>query len=296
MNSESVQYTIVEIDETVNSNTNETSISKRQPVFTRYLYEVNDVKYMVLYSLIMKDKNQLLFWVYELYISGHQDVLLEFSYNMLNTVFTNSYTLYKHRLNKHIILFREETDGTILKKCLFGNIFINMMYAFHNLKKCETQKGRRLLYISLTPENIKEYVEDNVEGEDSFPVRKTLHYKCKYYILKGIVLKLSKLMGGSKDDIVDIYPSQLNDWLYYSSFSSIWKNRIAKYGGLVDNVNKKVVFDNEDNMEEFYDTYGYEPDECPNEEHICRGVIPNIVNYSYDIKEWEIILSILQNI
>ena len=292
MNSESVQYTIVEINETAT----EKSEPTRKPVFSRYLYELNDVKYMVLYSLIMKDKRQLLFWVYELYISGHQDVLLEFSHDMLNTVFANSYRQYKRRLDKHITLFREETDVS-LKRCLFGNIFVNMMYGIHNLKKCETPTFRRLLYISLTPENIREFVEDGMEGEENYPVWKTLQHKCKYYILKGIVLKLSRMMGGAKDEIVDIYPSQLNDWLYYSSFSPIWKNRIAKYGGKVNEENKKVMFDTDDNMEDFYDAYGYEPDECPNEEHICRGVIPNIVNYSYDISsEWEDILSVLQNI
>ena len=60
------------------------------------------------------------------------------------------------------------------------------------------------------------------------------------------------------------------DWLYYASFSPLWKNRIEEYDGIIDHKNHKVDFDDleiyeNDNtcFEEFYNHYNLEPDEQP---------------------------------
>jgi hypothetical protein len=53
-------------------------------------------------------------------------------------------------------------------------------------------------------------------------------------------------------------------WEYYASFSPIWAQRITQFKGKIDHINKKVVFIEEpddDLMQEFYELYGYEPDE-----------------------------------
>ena len=62
-----------------------------------------------------------------------------------------------------------------------------------------------------------------------------------------------------------------DDWLYYASFSPLWKNRIEEYDGIIDHKNHKVDFDDteiyiNDNtrFEEFYNHYNLEPDEQPN--------------------------------
>jgi hypothetical protein len=59
-----------------------------------------------------------------------------------------------------------------------------------------------------------------------------------------------------------------DDWLYYASFSPLWKNRIETYEGIIDHKNHKVDFDDletykDDNtrFEEFYNHYNLEPDE-----------------------------------
>ena len=38
--------------------------------FTRYLYSKDDVEIAIIGSLLQKDKDAALFWVYELYFSG----------------------------------------------------------------------------------------------------------------------------------------------------------------------------------------------------------------------------------
>jgi hypothetical protein len=51
------------------------------------------------------------------------------------------------------------------------------------------------------------------------------------------------------------------NWLYHASFSPIWLQRIKLRRGYVDYLSKKVVFINDDCLEQFYELYGYEPDE-----------------------------------
>jgi hypothetical protein len=53
----------------------------------------------------------------------------------------------------------------------------------------------------------------------------------------------------------------LNHWLYHASKSPLWKERIELYRGLIMEDEKKITFENDDLEEEFYQNYGYEPDE-----------------------------------
>ena len=51
------------------------------------------------------------------------------------------------------------------------------------------------------------------------------------------------------------------NWEYYACQCPEWKARLDKYHGKLDHKNEKVMFDNDDYLEEFYENYGYEPDE-----------------------------------
>ena len=51
------------------------------------------------------------------------------------------------------------------------------------------------------------------------------------------------------------------NWLYYASFSPLWKKRITEFNGTIYNEERKVQFMCEEDEEQFYDKYGYEPDE-----------------------------------
>ena len=65
---------------------------------------------------------------------------------------------------------------------------------------------------------------------------------------------------------MDIREAFLNHWLYYASFSLLWKERIEKYKGIIDSENRQVNFSEVDDLaeellQEFYGLYGLEPDE-----------------------------------
>ena len=79
-----------------------------------------------------------------------------------------------------------------------------------------------------------------------------------------------------KRDKYDLRDCYLNNWLFHASFSPLWKQRIEQFGGVIDMESKTITFDDDDNLEAFYDLYGLEPDEQPKE--IQDKSISNIDN------------------
>ena len=97
------------------------------------------------------------------------------------------------------------------------------------------------------------------------PDKKTLsEYKetvvCEkpYQILKQN-LKYKNRQTISKEQLSDI----LDNWLYYSFSTPVWRERIEKYNGYSQD--NKIKFCNDDNLEAFHEAYGYELDEQSNE-------------------------------
>lgn len=67
----------------------------------------------------------------------------------------------------------------------------------------------------------------------------------------------------TREELLDRYRNQ---WLYYASFSLLWKERIEKYKGIISLEKRSVTFAEEtdaddDLLQEFYGLYGLEPDE-----------------------------------
>ena len=65
----------------------------------------------------------------------------------------------------------------------------------------------------------------------------------------------------SRNQLQDIKSVYHNDWLYYASFSPLWLHRIQQYNGVQNEETKQIVFPNEEQEEEFYNHWNYEPDE-----------------------------------
>jgi len=56
-----------------------------------------------------------------------------------------------------------------------------------------------------------------------------------------------------------------DNWEYFSYFSPLWKKRYDQYLFHIDHERKKIIFEDDDQQDEFYNKYGYEPDEQPKE-------------------------------
>ena len=62
---------------------------------------------------------------------------------------------------------------------------------------------------------------------------------------------------------------------YYAYNSSIWKKRFDNYDITIDDINKKIVFNNDTQMEDFYNEFDYCPDEQSSEiQNKLFGTLP----------------------
>ena len=65
-------------------------------------------------------------------------------------------------------------------------------------------------------------------------------------------------MKREKYNIINAYR---DNWCYYASFSPLWQERIKSCNGTIDNINQKIIFNDDNDNENFYQNYGLEPDE-----------------------------------
>lgn len=68
-----------------------------------------------------------------------------------------------------------------------------------------------------------------------------------------------------KRTTTDLKTALFYHWEYYAYNTPIWKERFDKYKIKENHEQKRIDFMDDDEMEEFYDHYGYEPDEQPTE-------------------------------
>ena len=124
----------------------------------------------------------------------------------------------------------------------------------HYFTVTANKKLGKNLYVHVEPEDVVLY--ETIHTVTGLVPRKILPLAKIYAIDSDNYLSLFDL----KRENQDIKKAYYNDWLYYASFSPLWRSRILKHNGVIDAKNKKVEFDDDD-IDEFYDNYGYEPDE-----------------------------------
>jgi hypothetical protein len=142
-------------------------------------------------------------------------------------------------------------------------------------------KYKRKIYLGIFIENIQEQKEEQKENiiltineTVSETVRelkretkiikpyKVLQHYAKYDINESNQLApyLDKLERNKigREELIERWRTY---WLYYASFSLLWKSRIEKYKGIVNNETREINFPDEELENQFYSLYGYEPDE-----------------------------------
>jgi hypothetical protein len=124
----------------------------------------------------------------------------------------------------------------------------------HYFIATSNKKMGKNLYVHIEPEEVVLY--ETIHVSDDLVPRKILPLAKIYAIDTDNYLSLFDL----KRENQDIKTAYYYDWLYYASHSPLWKSRILKHNGVIDQKNHKVEFDDED-IDGFYDEYGYEPDE-----------------------------------
>ena len=106
---------------------------------------------------------------------------------------------------------------------------------------------------------------NNIESEQIYPVYKTLKSK-KLYNINNLISCFQLVRNSFYDNDKLSLKFINNFWELYAFNTPCWNKRFTEFNAYIDNKNiNKVIFDNDNNLENFYDKYGYEPDEQINE-------------------------------
>ena len=232
-------------------------------ILTRYLYNKKEVIVSLKISLFDRNVEEAMFWGYELYFSGFKyDVFKE-----LNDIYEIFYKLKNPSLGKYLnkMIIKWDDDksqhsilGTIIKNMALRPISLTyMLEQRHGLPHNVSQynENDKNIFIQIQEEEIKHlYTIETIENNRTW---KLLRNVCKYTIRR-------EAMDIFETSYQDFNYTNLDNWLYFASFSPIWKLRIEKYKGIQNHQTNTIDFEeNDDTLEDFYENYGYEPDEQP---------------------------------
>ena len=164
----------------------------------------------------------------------------------------------EEKINELIHLFEEVKNVNIV----LNENYENKLHQFYYYAVKENIKRKKNISYQVSLEAIKEMeltdstcYNESKYGEHVNTVYKTLALRRKYGISSNIgCFKLAR-------DGLDLNNEFWYHWEYYAYNCPIWKSRFDKYKIKISDENKEIVFEDEDEYEEFYELYGYEPDE-----------------------------------
>lgn len=142
-----------------------------------------------------------------------------------------------------------------------------------------TEIKEKHIYIIPNKSDIDYFKKTNTVNEIMKP-RNVLLHKRLYYI--DSTIGCFSLERFTWNNYIEFKTEMLNNWEFYASRCSLWKNRIEKYEIDYDIDNSKIIFKNISDEEEFYNKYNYEPDEQCKELQDC-GLLE--IKKSY-CKDW----------
>lgn len=229
-------------------------------VFTRYLYIEKQVKHSLLLSILNKDIQQSLFWAFELYYSylSQEMLIIEYLLDIYKTMYEKNHPALRNLFTSYVTSWEKDDNPAH-----FANIVCTLCTRSYDLELfCKTyfevegdqQTIKSTNFIVNVPE--KELNMYNQSNETVLP-RNVLKQNCKYKV-NTTCNSVFDLKLPNEETIKNAY---YYNWIYYASRLPLWEDRILKCNGVIDETHEKVVFNNDEDLEMFYQKYGYEPDE-----------------------------------
>lgn len=228
----------------------ESNKDQEEPQFTRYLYERRQVQYSLQMALMEKKREESIFWAYELYHSGFKDEV----WQLVIEIYLQHYA--SHYPNR-VISFYAEWQKTN-DACLIGTVVGTL--ACWDCREDKKQPTKKFLIL---------YKEDRHQTIlVTYPARKYLQQVSKFPIRTPATqnAELQLLLR--------------QNWLYYCAKTPIWMSRIKEGRGFIQETTQTVEFNTDDDLEEFYDKWGFEPDEQSMEMHRIHGIYPPLISSS----------------
>ena len=251
-------------------------------VFTRYLYIEKEVKQSLFISILNRNIQESLFWAFELYYSNYsqEEVVFEYIFDIYSTLFEKNHPNLRNQFESYRSLW--ETSN---QPIYFANIVATLCTRSYDLNTfCTTYfdvHGKQQpiqcpqFIVTLSREEINKYKQHDT----SVLPRKMLKEKCVYKPNKSY----NQLFGLKLPEFETIQKAYYYNWLYYASRMSLWDHRIRNYNGTIDDEKHEVRFEDNDDFENFYNKYGYEPDEQSDDvQSKIMGSSSSTIQYTID--------------
>ena len=182
--------------------------------------------------------NQLMFYI--------RDIPSQKLYELVRQYFSKVKQLYLHPKTLESISYRNK-----------HHVILALILHLQLPEEAITLENDPIQVPSEIVEGIVQFNQDSID-----PIYQTLLHKRSYTISDSIGCfqlarfhtscpQMKKLLGFH--------------WEWFASFSPLWRKRFNKYNAKRDRKTKKMLFNNDDNLEEFSEKYDYEPDEQSNE-------------------------------
>lgn len=147
------------------------------------------------------------------------------------------------------IVWKKKTE------CISKDELLSDIIHFYSLYK--GLKMGHNLYLSAI-DDISQYKTIYASYDANFYPYKILPIVTKCGIDSESMLQLFHL---SRDTCKNLKKFYHFNWLYYALETPIWSNRIQEFDGTPNHEKKCIDFEDEDDEEDFYDHFNYEPDE-----------------------------------
>ena len=210
---------------------------------TRYLYLKSSVKYSLKLAILKCEREKAFFWTYELYKSGFQTEVIEYLFTIYDELYSN-FPLLRKCLQKKYECWKKDYKS---HSTFPATMIMNMLIRNHTKKENQC----RILIIQCKDKDIEKYQTKPISVGKPW---KYLRKCCEYPTISVNICKTPNIFQQMQTQ---------TQWIYYASYTPIWKMRLKKYDVKIDREKKDVVFTSEDAMEMFMNKFGFEPDEQP---------------------------------
>lgn len=253
-------------DSVINSKECECNNDENCVILTRYLYNKTEVEISLTKSIFDQQLDNALFWGYELYYSGFMEDIFNIIFSIYTTYYRDNHPLFEEYIIRMTKKWQESIDSYEIIGSLITNLLYCKMSLYSEIKKRQNIKTNDInnnsvvsqKYIMVNPTKFEIYKTIEIDSHPSIIDNpwKSMDILCRYEPVRNIADILGKKIHKNQ------YPLK-HGWEYYAYKSPIWKKRIDKYGGIVNEDIKTIEFIDENAEEEFYDRYGYDLDEQP---------------------------------
>jgi hypothetical protein len=244
-------------------------------MLTRYLYPKEAVEFSLVAALVeRKTLAECYYWLDELVVSGYDDVK-----ELFWKIFYDFYFEYHPKLESYILrktdmrpvvrqLFRLSASPTVFRRRM-ANESPPTLDALANGRDVQAYWEGASSYINAQHRLLAMESQLCVAAKDlpdityiiggSYPKPMKPPNEMKPYH----VLETMRCYAVRKDigAFINSPPHSLAHWEYDAYETPLWKARFERYGGVPNNETRRIDFPSDDELEAFYDEFGYEPDE-----------------------------------